>query len=102
MIHTSICIGGNFELLVLEWVPIFRAQVYEWGGFWKCQAAHPYQNDPLVTIEVTSDALSHFDAIYRLNKNKNFRHFGERLCRIGGIQLSKSNAHILAIRYSFN
>ena len=26
-------IGGNFEWLVYEWVPIFRAQVNEWGGF---------------------------------------------------------------------
>ena len=41
MCHTSICIGGNFEWLVYEWVPIFRAQVYEWGGFWKCRAAPP-------------------------------------------------------------
>ena len=49
MCHTCISIGGNFELLVYEWVLIFRAQVYEWGGFWKCRAAHPYQNDPLVT-----------------------------------------------------
>ena len=85
MCHTCICIDGNFELLVYEWVPIFRAQVYEGGGLWKCRVAHPYQNDPLVTPEVTNDALSHFDAIYRLNKNKNFTLFGERLCRIGGI-----------------
>ena len=68
MCHTSICIGGNFEWLVYEWVPIFRAQVYEWGGFWRCQAAPPYQNDPLVTPEVTIDALSQFDAIYLRNK----------------------------------
>ena len=67
MCHTSIFIGGNFEWLVYEWVPIFRAQVYEWGGFWKCRAAPPYQNDPLVTNpEVTSDALLHFDAIYMI------------------------------------
>ena len=66
MFHTCICIGGNFEWLVHEWVPIFRAQVYEWGGFWKCRAAHPYQNDPLVPREVTGDDLSHFDAIYMI------------------------------------
>ena len=67
MCHTSICISGNFEWLVYEWVPIFRAQVYEWGGFWKCQTAPPYQNDPLVTLqEVTIDALSQFDAIYMI------------------------------------
>ena len=68
MCHTSICIGGNFEWLVYEWVPIFRARVYEWGGFWRCRAATPYQNDPLVTPEVTIDALSQFDAIYLRNK----------------------------------
>ena len=68
MCHTSICISGNFEWLVYEWVPIFRAQVYEWGGFWRCRAAPPYQNDPLVTSEVTLDALSQFDAIYLRNK----------------------------------
>ena len=33
MCHTSICIGGNFEWLVYEWVPIFRAQVYDGVGF---------------------------------------------------------------------
>ena len=66
MCHTCICIGGNFEWLVHEWVPIFRAQVYQWGGFWKCRAAHPYQNDPLVPREVTSDDLSNFDAIYMI------------------------------------
>ena len=65
MCHTSICIGGNFEWLVYECVPIFRAQVYEWGGFWRCP---PYQNDPLVTPEVTIDALSQFYAIYLRNK----------------------------------
>ena len=43
-------------------------QVYEWGGFWRCWAAPPYQNDPLVTPEVTIDALSQFDAIYLRNK----------------------------------
>ena len=68
MCHTSICIGGNFEWLVYEWVPIFRAQVYEWGGFWRYRAAPPYQNGPLVTPEVTIDALSQFDAIYLRNK----------------------------------
>ena len=68
MCHTSICIGGNFEWLVYEWVPIFRAQVYEWSGFWRCRTAPPYQNDPLVTPEVTIDALSQFDAIYLRNK----------------------------------
>ena len=31
---TSICIGGNFEWLVYEWVPFFWVQVYEWGEFW--------------------------------------------------------------------
>ena len=68
MCHTSICIGPNFEWLVYEWVLIFRAQIYEWAGFWKCRAAPPYQNDSLVTPppEVTIDALSHFDAIYML------------------------------------
>ena len=46
---------------------IFRAQVYEWDGFWKCRTAPPYQNDPLVTLqEVTIDALSQFDAIYMI------------------------------------
>ena len=30
-----------------------------------------------------------------LNKNKNFTLLGERLCRIGGIYFSKSNAHII-------
>ena len=49
---------------------------------------------PLSPPEVTSDALSHFDVIYRLNKNKSFILFGERLCRTGGIEISKSNAHI--------
>ena len=72
MCHTSICIGGNFEWLVYEWVPIFRAQVYEWGGFWRCRAAPPYQNKPLVTTppprKVTIDALSQFDAIYLRKK----------------------------------
>ena len=68
MCHTSICIGGNFEWLVYEWVPIIRAQIYEWGGFWRCRAAPPYQNDPLVTPEVTIDVLSQFDAIYLRNK----------------------------------
>ena len=68
MCHTSICIGGNFEWLAYEWVPIFRAQVYEWGGFWRCRAAPPYKNEPLVTPEVTIDALSQFDAIYLRNK----------------------------------
>ena len=71
MCHTSICIGGNFKWLVYEWVPIFRAKVYEWGGFWRCRAAPPYQNDPLVPPplpEVTIDALSQFDAIYLRNK----------------------------------
>ena len=68
MCHTLICIGGNFEWLVYEWVPIFRAQVYEWGGFWRCRAAPPYQNDPFATPEVTIDALSQFDAIYLRNK----------------------------------
>ena len=73
MCHTSICIGGNYEWLVYEWVPIFRAQVYEWGGFWKCRAAPLYQNDPLVTLaplppKETTDALSQFDAIY-MNDN---------------------------------
>ena len=68
MCHTSICIGGNFEWLVYEWVPIFRAQVYEWSRFWRCRAALPYQNAPLVTPEVTIDALSQFDAIYLRNK----------------------------------
>ena len=66
MCHTSICIRGNFERLVYEWVSIFRAQVYEWGGFWRCRAAPPYQNDPLVTPEVTTDALSQYD--YLRNK----------------------------------
>ena len=74
MCHTLICIGGNFEWLVYEWVPIFRAQVYEWGGFWRCRVAPPYQNDPLVTHEVTIDALSQFDAIYLRNK---FHFFSE-------------------------
>ena len=49
MCHNRICIGSNFEWLVYEWVPIFRAQVYEWGGFWNIRTAPPYQNDPLVT-----------------------------------------------------
>ena len=40
---------------------------------------------PWLPPEVTSDALSHFDAISILNKNKNFTQFGEKLCRIGGI-----------------
>ena len=40
---------------------------------------------PSLSPEVTSDALSNFDAIYRLNKNKNFTLFGKRLCHIGGI-----------------
>ena len=70
MCHTSICIGGDFEWLVYEWVPIFRAQVYEWGGFLRCRAAPPYQNDPLVTPEVTIDAQSQFDAIYLRCKYK--------------------------------
>ena len=52
----------------IRMVPIFRAQVYEWGGFWRCWAAPPYQNDPLVTPDVTIDALSQFDAIYLRNK----------------------------------
>ena len=25
--------GGKFEWLVYEWVPIFKAKVYEWVGF---------------------------------------------------------------------
>ena len=44
--HTVICIGGNFKWLVCKWIPIFRAQVYEWGGFWNVGAAHPYQMTP--------------------------------------------------------
>ena len=42
---------------------IFRAQVYEWCGFWRCRAVPPYQHDPLVTPEI-----SQFDAIYLRNK----------------------------------
>ena len=76
MCHTSICIGGNFEWLVYEWVPIFRAQVYEWGGFWRCRAAPPYQNDPLVIPEETIDALSQSDAIYLRNKFHFLRFMG--------------------------
>ena len=33
MSHTCICIGGNFEQEVYEWVPIVRAQVYNGVGF---------------------------------------------------------------------
>ena len=40
---------------------------------------------PWLPHEVTSDALSHFDAIYILNKKKNLTLFWEKLCRIGGI-----------------
>ena len=32
MCNTCICVGGNFELLVYEWVPIFRAQVLYMNG----------------------------------------------------------------------
>ena len=40
---------------------------------------------PWLPIEIISDALSHFDAISILNKNKNFTSFEEKLCRIGCI-----------------
>ena len=35
---------------------------------------------PWLPPEVTSDALSHFDAIYRLNKKKKALHFLGRDC----------------------
>ena len=63
MCHTSICIGGNFEWLVFS-----EPKNMNGVGFGDVRPHLRTKTTPWLPPEVTTDALSQFDAIYLRNK----------------------------------